>query len=101
MQFVVKHPQDREHGATCGHDPYRGYFAEVTELGVRIVYDSSCPNYEGLEGALFFLADAGYFDADDIWDALDHLRSPRLPPLPPRVRRVLRVVERFETGAVR
>jgi len=102
VDFTIRHPQDRERRATYGHDG-RGYFAEVTLGGVRIVYANFSSRYdhaEPLYGALVFLSSLGFFNGADLEDALALARGDQVIEVAVgRVRRVLRVIERFRAAA--
>jgi hypothetical protein len=74
MRFEIEHPKDRSRHAWYGFDHAVGFFVTVEKDDEPVaIYDAVTKGYDiakPLLGALRFMAQAGFFEADDIEAAL-------------------------------
>lgn len=100
MKFRIEHPTHKEVHAEYGHDPHLGFFVEVHgRHGRRLDYDATYADYCGLEGALAFLAKAGIFALDDLYEALVRVENEDEEQLPEHLRQIVEAVWNFKRAA--
>ena len=99
MKFTIEHPDVPGITAEYGWDHVIGFFVEIHGLGGTHEYDAVHPGYGHLDGALQYLARAGFFSTDKLHDALGLLIHRTPDEMPEQLARVAVVVVNFKTAA--
>ena len=104
VQFVLRHPDDRNRTAILGCEPERGVYAEVEWAGVPVVLGASDvePDRDAIEEIIAVLSDFGFLPSGAVDELRVYLDTPscwrRRSPAR-RVRRVLAIVRELERAA--
>jgi hypothetical protein len=100
VRFHIDHPNQHGCYAVYGFDRHLLFFVEAHgKHGRHLDYDTTYGDYADLEGALLFMAKAGFFRLDDLHEALLRLEHEDEADLPPALRRVVEVVWNFKNAA--
>lgn len=100
MRFKLDHPTKDGFYAVYGFDQHLLFFVEAHgKYGRHLDYDATYGDYANLEGALLFMARAGFFRLDDLHEALLRIEHEDEEDLPPALRRVIEVIWNFKRAA--